>query len=631
MAEMELNAGEWRLSTMGLAPRTARALANTFAGPSGRPPVIVDVSAWSESELEECRCGPGDVIVVGTGGDARRAERVRAFRARHPGVPALVRVPKHRPAEALEMLRAGFQEVFSDVSGFCSALERARARMAALAGARSEAVSGPSPESPERPLDNIVPNVFDWIYVVGIGEDGRMGFETVNPPLHAGAGFLSSELAGRSVEEGLAGPSAGQLVAHFERVLGEGLPLQFEEEHVVAGKMRAFQTILTPVRNKWGRIHRIAGISRDITALKEALAALRASEERLNHALEGTQQGLWDWDLATGKVYRSPRWFGMIGLPPGGIEDSFEAGLKLIHPDDRRQLEAAMSAHLEGRVPRFEAEYRIRTRSGEWIWVFDAGKVVAWDDDRPSRVAGMFTDITERRRAEEALRALVGGVVHEIRNPVYGILINLDALEATFGADPRYVPFVSALRESAERIASLVNDLRDYGEPRTLNPEPHRVRDLVENAVRSCEKLAADRSCDVALDLEEPSLLLPLNGRRMHQVFRNLLENALLHSPEGSTVHVAARKTFDEGFYWWTFTVEDSGSGFDAETLSRAFEPFFTRRKGGTGLGLSIVKRVLEEHGGSVEAANRPGGGACVTVRLPAPHAPLHVRGGARA
>ena len=296
---------------------------------------------------------------------------------------------------------------------------------------------GPSTESPERPLDNVVPNVFDWIYVVGIGEDGRMGFETVNPPLNAGAGFLNSELAGRSVEEGLAGPSAGQLVAHFERVLGEGLPLQFEEEHVVAGKMRAFQTILTPVRNKWGRIHRIAGISRDITALKEALAALRASEERLNHALEGTQQGLWDWDLATGKVYRSPRWFGMIGLPPGGIDDSFDAGLKLIHPDDRRQLESAMSAHLEGRVPRFEAEYRLRARTGEWIWIFDAGKVVAWDSEgRPSRVAGMCTDITERRRAEEALRALVGGVVHEIRNPVYGIFINLDALEATFGEEP---------------------------------------------------------------------------------------------------------------------------------------------------------------------------------------------------
>jgi PAS domain S-box-containing protein len=631
MTETVEHRREWRLLTMGIAPGSARALARAVAGPSSSSPGLVDVSDWSEAELDECLCGPEDAIVAWANGDGARAERIRAFRGRHPGVPALVRVPKNRPRLAVEMLRAGFQEAFSDASGFAAALERARARIEALSGTRAGIAPGPPAEGQERPPDNVVPNVFDWIYVVGIGEDGAMSFETVNPPLNAVGGFLRPDFAGRRLDACLAESGVEQLLAHFERILGEGLPLQFEEEHTAAGETRAFQTILTPVRNKWGRIHRIAGISRDVTALKKALAALRESEERLNHALEGTQQGLWDWDLAAGKVYRSPRWFGMVGLPPGGIEDSFEAGLKLIHPDDRRQLEAAMSAHLEGRVPRFEAEYRLRTRNGEWIWVFDAGKVVAWDGDRPSRVAGMFTDITERRRAEEALRALVGGVVHEIRNPVYGILINLDALEATFADDPRYVPFVSALRESAERIASLVNDLHDYGEPRTLNPEPQRVRDLVENAVRSCEKLAADRSCELALDLEDPSLLLPLNGRRMHQVFRNLLENALLHGPDGSTVHVKARKTFDGGFYWWTFTVEDSGRGFDAETLSRAFEPFFTRRKGGTGLGLSIVKRVVEEHGGSVEAANRPEGGACVSVRLPAPHAPLHGRGGAGA
>ena len=418
MTETEGQTRAWRLLTVGIPARSAHALAVAAAGPEGRLPAVLDVSAWSEAELEECRCGPRDAIVVGAGGDSGRAERIRAFRARHPGVPALVRVPKDRPDEVAGMLRAGFQEAFTDVSRFRESLERARARMEALSQVRSEPVAGPSPEGSERPLDNVVPNVFDWIYVVGIGEDGRMGFETVNPPLNAGAGFLSPDFAGRAVDACLAGSSAGQLVAHFERVLGEGLPLQFEEEHAIAGKTRAFQTILTPVRNKWGRIHRIAGISRDVTALKEALAALRASEERLNHALEGTQQGLWDWDLGTGKVYRSPRWFGMFGLPPGAIGDSFEAGLKLIHSDDRRQLEAAMSAHLEGRVPRFEAEYRLRARSGEWIWVFDAGKVVAWDaGGRPARVAGMCTDISERRRAEEALRALVGGVVHEIRNP----------------------------------------------------------------------------------------------------------------------------------------------------------------------------------------------------------------------
>lgn len=631
MTGAETRGAGWRMLAMGLSKRGAAALARAARGPDGASPEVVDVTSWSEAELEAFLCGPDDVIVVAARGNGARAERVRAFRERHPGVPALALVPRGGARDEEAMLRDGFEEVLRSASRFAEALRRARARTSARSRDLGETFASPPPEAGERLLETVVPNVFDWIYVVGIAEDGTMTFETVNPPMNAGRGFLDPAFAGKPVRACLSGPSAGQLLDHFRRVLDGGLPLQFEEEHSVEGKARAFQTILTPVRNKWGRIHRIAGISRDVTALKEALAALRASEERLNHALEGTQQGLWDWDLAAGKVYRSPRWFGMIGLTPGGIEDTFEAGLMRIHPDDRRQIEAAMSAHLEGRVPRFEAEYRLKTRSGEWIWVFDAGKVVAWDGDHPARVAGMCTDITERRRAEEALRALVGGVVHEIRNPVYGILINLDALEATFGEDPRYVSFVAALRESAERIASLVNDLRDYGEPRTLNPEPHLVRGLVENAVRACEKLAADRGCAVAVELEEPALVLPLNARRMHQVFRNLLENALLHSPERATVRVAARKTFSDGFYWWTFDVEDSGAGFDAETLSRSFEPFFTRRKGGTGLGLSIVRRVVEEHGGSVEAANRPEGGARVSVRLPAPYQPLHAAGGARA
>ena len=113
--------------------------------------------------------------------------------------------------------------------------------------------------------------------------------------------------------------------------------------------------------------------------------------------------------------------------------------------------------------------------------------------------------------------------------------------------------------------------------------------------------------------------MLPLNARRMHQVFRNLFENALQHSPVGKEVLVRGWRSQVEGHDWWVFTVADQGPGFAPDTLSRAFEPFFTRRKGGTGLGLSIVKRVVEEHGGTIDLANGPEGGALITVKLPAP------------
>jgi signal transduction histidine kinase len=132
----------------------------------------------------------------------------------------------------------------------------------------------------------------------------------------------------------------------------------------------------------------------------------------------------------------------------------------------------------------------------------------------------------------------------------------------------------------------------------------------------------------VRLALEDEALVLPLNARRMHQVFRNLIENALHHSPLQGTISVRGRHLRDEGHDWWTFTVEDEGPGFEPEHLARAFEPFFTRRKGGTGLGLSIVKRVVEEHGGMVYAGNRNGGGARVTLRLPAPRLRMELIGG---
>lgn len=608
-----------RILVLGFSRRALACLAASFA--PGAAPELLDLTGWSLGRIMAFPPEAGDAVVVAADSQEMTSSLdLAALRSHFGNIPMVARVFPPNPEATAALLRAGLQETFGRFSGLPRALGRAMARVEASHQGQPSGDQGQMSGDGGRSYEGLFPNLYDWIYVVGVSEAGGFTFETVNAPLGAGAGFLGTDFTGKSPEQCLPPASADLFRAHFHQVVSASRPLLYEEEHVVEGRSRNFQTILTPVRNKWGRIHRIAAVSRDITALREAQAALLASEERLNLALEGTQQSLWDWSLATGEFYRNPRWFSMLNLEPDSMPATLEAGLRLIHAEDRRQVEGALNAHLEGRLARFQAEYRLRSRTGEWTWVFDAGKVVAWDPEgNPARVTGMCTDITERRRAEESLRALVGGVVHEIRNPVYGIFINLDALEATFGIEPRFAPFVAALRESAERISSLMNDLKDYGEPRTLNPEPCLLRGLLEEAAVSCEALAAESGCSISLDLEDPLAVLPLNGRRMHQVFRNLLENALHCSPRGGKVVARARRDRGEGYEWWIFTVEDEGTGFLPDTLTRAFEPFFTRRKGGTGLGLSIVKRVVEEHGGTVELGNRPQGGAIITVKLPAP------------
>jgi PAS domain S-box-containing protein len=608
-----------RLFALGFSKRALARLAASFA--PGPTPNLLDLSGWSLEQVLALGPEAGDAAVVAA--DVQEVTchlGLAALRTHFGNIPMVARVFPPDPEATAALLRAGLQETFGRFADLPRALGRAMARVEASHQGQPSGTEGQPAGDGGHSYEGLFPNLYDWIYVVGVSEAGGFTFETVNPPLGAGSGFLASDFTGRAPVQCLPPASAELFRTHFHQVIAACRPLMYEEEHVVEGRSRNFQTILTPVRNKWGRIHRIAAISRDITALREAQAALLASEERLNLALEGTQQSLWDWSMATGEFYRNPRWFAMLGLEPNSLAPTLEAGLRQIHPEDRRQVEGALNAHLEGRLARFQAEYRLQRGTSEWTWVFDAGKVVAWDaEGNPARVTGMCTDITERRRAEESLRALVGGVVHEIRNPVYGILINLDALEATFGTEPQFAPFVAALRESAERIASLMNDLKDYGEPRTLNPEPCLLRGLLDEAASSCEALAAERGCVVTLELEDPLAVLPLNGRRMHQVFRNLLENALHCSPRGGRVLARAHRERGEGYEWWTFKVEDEGAGFAPDVLKRAFEPFFTRRKGGTGLGLSIVKRVVEEHGGTVELGNRPQGGAVITVKLPAP------------
>jgi diguanylate cyclase (GGDEF)-like protein/PAS domain S-box-containing protein len=144
-------------------------------------------------------------------------------------------------------------------------------------------------------------------------------------------------------------------------------------------------------------------IVRDLTELERTLDQLRVSEERWQLALRGAGDALWDWDLATNRVFRSTRWCGMLGYEEWEIGNSHDDFVKLLHPDDVEATEARVKAHLEKKTAVFSAEYRLRHKDATWRWIMDRGQAI-WDDrGRPVRMAGSHTDITERKHAEDLL------------------------------------------------------------------------------------------------------------------------------------------------------------------------------------------------------------------------------------
>ena len=195
-------------------------------------------------------------------------------------------------------------------------------------------------------------------------------------------------------------------MADDRRIMESRQPEMIEEEFTVSGGEKCvLLTNKIPRMDAQGRVIGIIVVARNITARKRAEEALRESGERLALALGASEQGTWDWNVGTGELIFDEPAAAMLGYAPGEIEPDPGGWQKLIHPDDLPAVLAALRAHMEGRTSAFEAEYRMRHKSGVWMWLLDTGRIVQRDaEGRPLRVAGTHRDITARKQAEAALR-----------------------------------------------------------------------------------------------------------------------------------------------------------------------------------------------------------------------------------
>ena len=265
-------------------------------------------------------------------------------------------------------------------------------------------------------------------------------------------------------------------------------------------------------------------------------------------------------------------------------------------------------------------EWQARTKDGRAFWI-EMNRRMAMIGGTP-RMLVVARDVTQRREMEEALRrsetmsmmgSLVAGVAHEVRNPLFGIAATVDAFAAEFGSGAGAAEYMEMLREDVARLSRLMHDLLDYGRPQKIAPHVQSIEPAIAEAIRVCAPRARELDIEITQKIEGPLPFVSIDSERVVVMLKNVVENALEFSRAGSSVALTARN----GSSHVVLTVTDHGPGFRSEDLPHIFEPFFTRRKGGSGLGLAIVQKIVNEHGGTIEARNGAEGGAVVEIRLP--------------
>jgi two-component system sensor histidine kinase BaeS len=224
-------------------------------------------------------------------------------------------------------------------------------------------------------------------------------------------------------------------------------------------------------------------------------------------------------------------------------------------------------------------------------------------------------------RLEQARRNMVADVAHELRTPAANIMGYLEVM--IDGVLPPDLAILEALHSEAVVLSRLVEDLQDLElvDAGKLKLARQRIDpvEIIEKAVTASQQAAAEKEVDLKTDLPADLPAMVADPGRLEQVIRNLLNNAITHTPAGGQVGVAAQSRDGE----IEVCVSDTGSGISAEHLPYIFDRFYradqsrTRSTGGSGLGLAIVKALVEMHGGHVRAESTFGHGASFYVTLP--------------
>ena len=383
-----------------------------------------------------------------------------------------------------------------------------------------------------------------------------------------------------------------------------------------------------PIRDRSGRVVRVAGIAEDITERKRVEQALREGEERFRTLADATPVMVWGSDTDKRCNYCNKQWLDFTGRT---IEQEMGDGwAEGVHPDDlERCLETYVTA-FDARTP-FTMEYRLRRHDGEYRWVLDNGVPRFDPDDTFSGYIGSCIDITDRKRAEEELRnadrrkeEFLAVLSHELRNPLAPIQTAVDLLEQAGTSGAGSERELAMIKRQVQNLKRLVDDLLDVSRISRgkieLRKELVELAAVVAQAVEAVRPLFDEHHHELHVSIPKESIVLEADSTRLEQILSNLLINAAKYSPQGGRIWLDVKFFQSEV----VIHVRDTGIGIEPNLLPKVFDLFLQgeRRVGlsheGGGIGLSLAKNLVELHGGTITAHSQgPDMGSEFVVKLP--------------